>query len=158
MKTPAPDLIRRHAATDATARRYRRKDFDWKTAANCGGAFRFHAKKMGHKLPKWPAYRSALGMVRALRSLGHRDLVALLDAVPSLERIAPAQMMMGDVAVVAAAPVDGELDGAARDVAAAGSIAICLGPQKIIGWMAGYGTRMVVISLDLASIKAAWRL
>lgn len=155
----APDLIRRQVATEHTFKRYRRKDFDWKVMVTCVGLAWFHAKKMGHKPPKIPPYRSPLGALRVLKQLGCKDCGELVDKIPGVERIAPAQMMMGDIAMVKAGVPEGEEETAgAAALAEIGTIVLCLGPHKIIGWRADTGTRLVVLDVGFDQIDAAWRL
>lgn len=153
-----PDLIRRHVATEATLRRYRRRDFDWKTMTTCIGMAWWHLRKIGRKPPKIPQYRSPLGALRVLKQLGCADCGELVGRVPGLERIAPAQMMMGDLCLVTSSPAVGEegLPGA-EALAAIGTVAICAGPQKIFGWRADQGSRLVVLDVAFVDIKQAWR-
>ncbi len=53
---------------------------------------------MGHKPPPIPDFRSARGGLTALRATGHDTLEALLDSM--FPRIAPAAMLVGDLALV----------------------------------------------------------
>lgn len=96
------DIERRKKAIEATQRRFDGKPFDWKKSATCIHLMRYHASHMGHKLPIVPRFRSALGAVRALESHGVGTLPELMDKY--FPRIAPSQMVMGDMA---AFPGDG---------------------------------------------------
>ncbi len=158
MKPQAPDLVRRQAATDGTLRKYRRRDFDWKTMTTCVAMAWFHLKKMGRTPPKIPPYRSPLGALRVLKQLGCATCADLVDQVPGLERIPPAMMRVGDLVLVPGVLGPDEEDTpAARAMAAIGTVAICAGPQRIFGWRADQGPRIVVLAVDYSQIEAAWR-
>jgi hypothetical protein len=118
---PQPDLLRRHEATAATLAKYRKKKFEWSKAITCAHLARFHAKKMGHKVPTMPAFRSALGAKKALAAMGFESMGALLDSM--FPKIAPGFMMLGDLAVL---PGEGGSD----------AVFVC-GGNKIFGWMEG---------------------
>jgi len=138
-----PELIRRQAALGRTMARFRRKPF--RLGRNdCVQLARFHLKAMGHrKLPASGRYSTPAGARRALRSTGHETLEALLDSL--LPRIAPAAMLPGDVALLAAEP-----GAPAADV---GAIAISLG-GKLMGW---HPDKEELAVLDVSAIAAAWR-
>ncbi|WP_375178036.1 DUF6950 family protein [Sphingobium yanoikuyae] len=112
------DLVRRADATRRTLAKYRAMPFDWKTRATCIHLARHHLRNMNHKPPAIPDFRSALGAQKALAKQGFADLAALLDSL--LPRIAPAQMLVGDLALMEG---DGPFD----------SICICVG-GKLLGW------------------------
>lgn len=135
------EMIRRQQATQATLDRYRPKVFDWRTGVTCVHLARFHLKQMGHKVPTVPRIRSALAAKRAMLANGWDSVEAMLDAM--LPRIAPAAMLLGDLAVV-----PGE-DGFC-------SIMICAGPQKVMGWHAETGA-FVVYDGAIGDLSAAWR-
>ena len=136
-----PDLIRRQDATQRTLDRYRPKVFDWRTGITCVHLARFHLKAMGHSVPTVPRIRSALAARRALQDRGWDSVTAMLDSM--LPRIAPAQMLLGDLAAV---PGSDGFD----------SILICAGPQKVMGWSAVDGT-FVVYDGGIGDLAAAWR-
>ncbi|WP_336974160.1 DUF6950 family protein [Sphingobium aromaticiconvertens] len=92
------DLIRRADATRKTLAKYRRRAFDWRGRSTCIHLARYHLRNMGHTPPPVPDFRSALGARRALDRLGFADLAALFDSM--LPRIAPAAMLVGDLAVL----------------------------------------------------------
>jgi hypothetical protein len=112
------DLVRRAEATRLTLAKYRARPFDWKARATCIHLARFHLVKMGHRPPAMPDFRSALGAQKALAKSGFADLSALLDSL--LPRIAPAQMLVGDLALMEG---DGPFD----------SICVSAG-GKLLGW------------------------
>jgi len=92
------ELIRRADATRLTINKYRARPFDWKTRSTCIHMVRSHLRNMGHRPPAVPDFRSVIGARRALEKTGHKDLTALLDSL--LPRIAPAEMLVGDIAVL----------------------------------------------------------
>lgn len=129
------ELLRRHAALEATLAKYRGKKLDFKTA-DCVRMARFHLLKMGHKPPKLPHYSSLTGALRALRKAG--GMVAVLDRI--LPRIPYALMAPGDLAVLEG---DHEMD----------AVVICVG-HKVIGW---HEDADEMVNLIPREIKAAWR-
>lgn len=96
---------------------------------------------MGHRPPKLPDLRSALSAERALRATGFDDLRGLLDSL--LPRIAPAAMLVGDLAL---------MDGDALD-----AIVIAAG-GKVFGYAEGHEGLCVIEPVATRSFKAAWRL
>lgn len=155
-----PDLIRRHEATRNTMNKYRKKDFSWQHAVTCIHLAAFHLRKMGHRTPVMPRFRSAFGALRALKAVGFQDLPALLDSIGTIRRVAPAMMMMGDLAVLQGGVIEGESeedDGAAREMAGIGAIVVCAGPHKVFGWRGDF-PKMVVLDVSFDDIQAAWRL
>lgn len=141
---PKPDLIRRHDATSATLAKYRGKPFDWKQGYTCAHLMRFHLKKMGHRVPTMPPMRSAIGARRALNERGCADMGDILGLHLQLPEIAPAAMLMGDLAAMA-----GE-DGL-------GGVMVCAGPHKLFGWYEGED-RLVMLDLDFDQVGRAFRI
>lgn len=137
-----PELIRRKNAVESTLARYRDKAFDWRQGVHCVQLAQFHLKAMGHKVPPVPRIRSALGAKRALAARDWDSVTGMLDAM--LPRIAPAQMLLGDLAVV---PGDQGLD----------AIFICAGPQKILGWREDQ-PGLVTLDISLDELTGAWRI
>jgi hypothetical protein len=135
------ELERRRVATEKTLARYRGKAFDWRSGVTCVHLARAHLKNMGHKPPTLPRIRSALGAKKALRAQEWESVVDMLDAL--LPRIAPAQMMLGDLAAV---PGEGGFD----------AICVCAGPLKVFGWREDH-PELVVLDIDLDELKGAWR-
>lgn len=104
---------------------------------------RSHLVQMGHRPPSLPRIRSLLTARRALQERGWDNVEAMLDAQAGLLRIAPAEMLVGDIAVLASD------DGI-------GAIFICAGPHKLIGWREDHPT-LVVLDLSFDQISGAWR-
>ena len=136
------ELERRRAATEKTMARFRDKPFDWAKSATCVHLARYQMRNMGHKTMTIPRFRSAIGAKKVLKGLGHDSVTSLFDTM--LGRIAPAQMLLGDLV---AFPGEGGLDG----------ITVCAGPHKVIGWHEEHDT-MVVLDVELDEVSAAWRL
>lgn len=96
------ELVRRANATEKTAARFRGKPFSWEGSATCLHMVRFHMRNMGMPAPTVPRFRSPLAAKRALAATGHDSLDALLDSM--LPRIAPASMLIGDIALMEGGP------------------------------------------------------
>lgn len=137
------DLVRRQAATEKTLAKYRHREADWRTAVSCVHMARSHLRAMGHKPEPMPRVRSEAAARQALVTRGHGNVADLLDAQPGLARIAPAMMLLGDLAVLKSA------DGL-------GAIMICAGPQKLLGWREDVAG-MVVLDVGLDEVDGAWR-
>ncbi len=90
-------LERRHAAIEATLKRYRGRPFAW-GKVDCAKVVAFHLKKLGHKvsISKAGSYSSALGATRAIRRMGFPGMPELLDGL-GMTRIPYARLMLGDV-------------------------------------------------------------
>lgn len=135
------ELERRRLATQATLDRYRGKVFDWSTGITCVHLARYHLKNMGHKPPTMPRFRSALGAKKVLKERGWASVSDMLDTM--LVRIAPAQMLLGDLAIV---PGQEGLD----------AILISAGPLKLMGWHPETG-EFVLYDNGLSEVTGAWR-
>lgn len=135
------ELERRRVATEKTLKRFRGKVFAWNTGVHCVRLFHQHLKNMGRKPPSLPRVRSPLGAKRALKERGWENVEAMLDSM--LERIAPAEMMLGDVAIV---PGDAGLD----------AIFVCAGPLKVFGWRED-APALVLLDIGLDELTGAWR-
>lgn len=96
------NLAERVAATETVIARYRRKPFDWTTTGTCIHLARAQMIAMGHKAPTVPAFRSAIGAGKAMKKAGYASLENLLDTL--LPRIAPAAMLVGDLALMEGEP------------------------------------------------------
>ena len=140
---PSSDLLTRQRATQATLDKYRDRTWSWAEATTCVHMTRFHLRKLGHKPEPLPRVRSLIGAKRALASRGWAGVADMLDDQPGLERIAPAQMLLGDLAAV-------------PGTEGLGAIAICAGPQKLLGWHEE-GDGMVVLAVPIENIAGAWR-
>lgn len=66
---------------------------------DCIAMAHFHLTGAGVKVPALPPYRSALGAKKALASRKCESIEALIDKT-RLVRIAPAQMLIGDIATL----------------------------------------------------------
>ncbi|WP_126172853.1 DUF6950 family protein [Altericroceibacterium xinjiangense] len=135
------ELVRRQAATQMTMARYRGKAADWRTGITCLHLARFHLKQMGHKVPTIPRIRSEFAAVREMKKRGWSNVAEMLDA--TLLRITPAQMLMGDLAVV-------------RSTDGIGAILVCAGPRKLLGWRED-APEMVTLDVTLDQLDGAWR-
>ncbi len=140
-----PVLVSRQEAVAATLRKYRNKDFDWSKGITCGHMARFHMRQMGLRIPKLPPFRSELGCWKALRSLGHQNTDEWLDSLPGVHRIAPAEMLLGDLATVDSNA--GEMQSIILNVAA----------TKFLAWREDE-PKAVILDIQLSDIKGAWRL
>ncbi|KKW92246.1 DUF6950 family protein [Sphingobium chungbukense] len=134
------DLLRRAEATRLTINKYRARPFDWKSRSTCIHMARTHLRNMGHRPPPIPDFRSVIGARRALQNTGFDNLTALLDSL--LPRIAPAEMLVGDIAIL---PGDEGMEG----------IVISAG-GKLIGYNedAPDGVKPL---MALVPLPAAWR-
>lgn len=139
---PNHPALLRQTATEATLARYRGKTFDWRTGATCVHMARFQLRQMGHRPPTLPRLRSALAAKREMQRRGWADVGAMLDAI-GLQRIAPAQMLLGDLAV-----------GPANEFF--GAIGVCAGPLKLLGWQED-APGLVIIDADFSQLTGAWR-
>lgn len=136
-----PEMERRRVATQKTLARYRGKTFDWAKGVTCVHLARAQLKNMGHKPPSLPRFRSALGAKKALKERKWSSVEAMLDNL--LQRIAPAQMLLGDLAVVLG---DEGLD----------AIFVCAGPLKLFGWRED-APALVLLDVSLDELSGAWR-
>lgn len=142
MAEEKPDLLRRKDATEATLKRYRHKAFDWGKGITCVHLARTQLRAMGHKPPTLPRFRSALKAREAMKERGWANVEEMLDSM--LPRIPPAMMLLGDLAV---APGDEGM----------GSIMICAGRNKLLGWRED-APELVVLDVSLDELSGAWRL
>lgn len=135
------ELERRRVATEKTLKRYRGKVFDWAKGITCVHLARHHLRNMGHKPETLPRFRSALAAKRALRERGWSSVEAMLDSM--MPRIAPAQMLLGDMAIV---PGQDGLD----------CILVSAGPLKLMGWHPETG-QFVLYDDGISEVTGAWR-
>ncbi len=101
-----PNLIERCAAADATRIAFGGRPFAW-GKVDCLTMVHFHLSFLGHAVPPVPVYRSYSGAVKAIRAQGFADLRELLSAY--LEPIAPAAMLVSDLALLKGPPPFGGL-------------------------------------------------
>ncbi|RSU59308.1 hypothetical protein BRX36_19265 [Sphingomonas sp. S-NIH.Pt1_0416] len=138
------DLAQRANATESVVARFRGRPFDWKSRRTCIHLARAQARALGHRPPSVPDFRSPLSARTALRSTGHETLEALLDSL--FNRIAPAAMWLGDIALMAGG------DGFDAIVIAVGG--------KMIGYHQDHlaDGPVVIEPESMASFIGAWRL
>ncbi len=139
MKARKPDMIRRQEAVRATMNKYRARPFNWKSKSTCLHMARFHLLRMGRKPPPLPQIGSLLTAKKALKERGWSNVADMLDAI-GLERIAPASMLLGDLAMLESE------DGMGAIVVSTGG--------KAIGWHDDEASMVVMEPLIIA---AAWR-
>lgn len=139
-------LTERAKRTDKTLAKFRGRGFKWDGGATCIHLFRTHLKNMGHKMPAVPRFHSALSAKRAMDAAGYADLEALADSF--LERIPPAKMLLGDVALM-------ESDEFFDEQKLFDSFVISAGPGgKVFGW---HPDAPALANIDAFQFKAAWR-
>jgi len=97
-------------------------------------------RQMGHKPETLPRIRSAFAARRAMLDRGWPDVAAMLDSM--LPRIAPARMLLGDLAVV-------------QSDEGLGSIMVNVAPRKLIGWRED-ADKMVTLDVSLDELAGAW--
>lgn len=137
------DLAARAVATDAVVSRFRMRPHDFRTRATCIHLARAQMRALGHRPPSIPDFRSPIGAMAALKRSGFATLEDLLDSM--LPRIAPAAMLIGDLA---AAPA-GEPFGSAIGIWADGAL---------LGYHPDEPRGLANIKEALIHVTAAWRL
>lgn len=135
------DLEERRRRTEKVVARFRARPFSWTGRRTCVHLARAQMRAMGHAVPKLPELRSAVAAQRALAATGHKDLTALLDSL--LPRIAPAQMWIGDLALMKG---DGPFE----------AIVISAG-GKVLGFAEGHVGLMNILPVGPRPFIAAWR-
>lgn len=139
-----PELDRRREATQATLDKFRGLPFDWQEGRHCVRMAHYHLRQMGWrspKLPTIPRVRSPLAAKKALKDKGFDSVTEWLDSI--LERIPPAMMLLGDIAVVEGV---GGLD----------AVFVCAGPRRMFGWREDQ-PGAVVLEVGLDEVQGAWR-
>lgn len=134
-------LSMRAAATSRTVTAFQRP-FDW-DGASCIHLAHEHAINMGHQPPALPMFRSRQGALRGLLKTGHRTLESLMDSM--FDRIAPARMLVGDVAM---------LPGEDKRLKA---LVIFDGHLSVAGWHEAHPDQLVWIKAMQTELIAAWR-
>lgn len=137
------DLLRRQKALIATQKKVRGKALDWSKGMTCVHMARFHLRQMGHRPESLPRIRSLIGARRALKERGWANVTDMLNAQPGLASIAPAMMLPADLVVLASED-------------SIGSIFVCAGPHKMIGWREDVA-EAVVLDLSFEHVSGAWR-
>jgi len=134
------NLAERVARTEKVVARFRGHAFSWSNRRTCIHLARAQMRALGHRPPALPDMRSALTARRALKAKGFDDLEALMDSL--LPRIAPLEMLPGDLALV---PGEGGLD----------ALAISAGSTLLMYHQAADG--LVPVKEAIGAVKAAWR-
>ena len=143
MSKRLPDLRRRQNALQKTMDRFGAKPFTL-GIFDCVQMTRFHLKAMGVKnLPLPQKYENVFGAKTALKALGHATLEQLFDGL--LERIPPAAMLPGDIALLPSEP--------GEEAADIGTVAICLG-RKLMGWHPDHET---IVVMEVSVVTSARR-
>lgn len=138
-----PELVRRQKAVEKTMLRFGGRAFEI-GAVDCVKMVRFHLKEMGHNLPSTGNYKTVAQAVGQLKKQGVKNVEELLDKF--LQRIPPAAMVLGDVAMPPSDP-----DAPASKL---GTVIIMASNQKFIGWHPD-ADQLAVMSVS--QIDAAWR-
>lgn len=148
MRRGKPDLIRRQQAVEKTKARFFGKEF--KLGSNdCWKLARHHLKAMGHPMPgSGRQYTTPAGAAFALKEKNCRNLADVMDLF--LERIPPASMLLGDIALLRSEPEEGT----AFEL---GTLMVHLGTTKALGWHPDTPILAVVDLIDPAAVQAAWR-
>lgn len=149
MSDAAPlSLVERRDVTQAVLERYRSKPFSIERRSHCLAMFREQLVGFGYSPPPIPNVRSVRGAKLALKKAGFVSMMALLDSM--LERIAPARMLIGDVALLPGEAGDGQ-----RSIL--DTIVIHVGGGKVLGWYGGDdgGLQPIVVT---APFLGAWRI
>lgn len=137
------NLNDRRVATQRTFDMFRGEAFGWRSRT-CIHVAHFHLQALGRDLPPLPAFHSPATARRAMKAMGASDLSGLLERA-GLQRIAPAAMIVGDIAVLPGEAGSGVFD----------SVAICAG-NKFMGW-SGWADSFQSMLVDPVAIKAAFR-
>lgn len=133
--------LRAHATT-ATEAKFRDKPFDWTKQATCIHLMRFHASQMGHDLQIVPRFRSPLGAKKALKAMGHDDLIGLMDSL--FPAIPPAFARTGDIV-------------AAEGCDMFHGLMVRGGNTMFLGWHEA-AVGCTIIDVDMRQLVGAWRL
>jgi hypothetical protein len=134
-------FVRRTAAAQATLDRFKDKPFKWGTR-DCGRLVAFHLRQLGYKvkLPPSGSYGTLLGAKKTLKALGFASVPAALDSY-GLERIAPAETVVGDIIQW---PSENEL----------AALAVVMGNGRVIAYHPHAEGAAV---MELLEFVAAWR-
>jgi hypothetical protein len=139
-------MVRRQLALEATMKRFAKQPLRL-GKSDCVKKVRFHLVKMGHrKLPSTGDYRGEKGAIEALKRQGVETVEQLLDKY--LPRIAPAAMLPGDIALVAAEP--------GAPAWRAGTAVISVG-RKFLGWHPDHPLLAILEPIVDRPFLAAWR-
>jgi hypothetical protein len=136
-------LVKRQRALQKVMAKFGGKPFKLGTN-DCVKLTRFHLGALGHKLPSTGRYTTAVQAAAALKKQGVKNLEQLLDKY--LERIPPAMMLPGDLAMPPSDP-----DAPAAKI---GTVMVAVTPRKFLGWHPDHESLAV---MELTVINAAWR-
>lgn len=137
------NLLERAKVTQATLDSYRGRPSDH--AGNewpCIYLLHDHLTACGYDVPEIPELSDLRSVLKAMKERGWNSVPDMLDQ--HLERIAPAMMMMGDVAV-------------SKSEAGVDAILICAGPMKLFGWREDLNTLVIIDDDKMDDLVGAWR-
>jgi hypothetical protein len=137
-------LVRRAAAVQKLMDQYTDKAF--KIGSNdCVKLARTHLVNMGHKVPSTGHYSDVKGAIAALKKQDVKNVAELLDKF--LERIPPASMLPGDVALPPSEPE--------APASKLGTVVVKVaGGNKYLGWHPDVEYLAV---MTIQEVEAAWR-
>lgn len=139
------NLAERARATTATKNAFWGTERNW-SDTTCVHVLHAHLVNTGHLPPDVPEFRTKKGAREALKAMGATSLPSLCRNL-GLEEIAPAKMIVGDIAILPGA--EGKADGIRS------AITICAG-NKFMGWYGDDGP-FQNMEIDIAAVKAAFR-
>lgn len=137
-------LVERSARTEPVIAKFRSVPFSWEGAANCIHLFREQMQAFGHEVPEIPVFRTATGAKRTLKAQGVNSLEALVDRHLPMARIRPAELWLGDIALLPGKPLD--------------ALAIYVGGGMVAAWHGNDPEPLRNIVVSHADVIAAWRL
>ncbi|WP_267433777.1 hypothetical protein [Sphingomonas sp. GM_Shp_1] len=134
-------FIRRTRAAQATLDQWSARPMRLGTS-DCVRMTAAHLRRLGHKvkLPASGAYRTTRSALKALEERGYTSLADALDAM-ELERIAPAEAIVGDVLML---PAEDKL----------GALVVALGNGRVVGY---HSDAVGAAVLQPVEYIAAWR-
>lgn len=121
----AKDIPHRVIVAQATLDEFKGKEFEL-GSRDCAKMVAFHLKAMGAPIPhaKSGAYKSPLSARRALKRLGHKSLIDLMDA--HFPRVPSSRALTGDIMAFEA-----------EEGSPIGSLAIYLGNGLVLNYVEG---------------------
>lgn len=139
-----PEMVRRQRAVERTMKKFGGKAFQL-GQADCAKLAKSVLREMGHrKLPAVGHYSTELGAAKQLKKIGFSNLAELFDSF--LERIPPASMRVGDLAMP---PSDPE-----APASELGTVMVMASGRKFLGWHPDFEQLAL---MELLQIDAAWR-
>lgn len=138
-------LEKRRVATEKTLGHFRGKAFSW-DGCSCYDLAIAHLRNMGRKTGRKHSFKTPLGVKKIMQRNGWATVADFLDDLMPGARIAPAQMLVGDLAVLAGEEAAHGID----------AIVVCAGPLKFMGWREGMDG-LVVLDVSLDQVSGAWR-